>query len=98
MHPMETLHISHVEELDAVAIIALGKLARVHVTGQTPVLALSGDLGAGKTTFMQAFARQLHISESVISPTYVIMKRYKIAEEETEIFSTLNTNYCIGFM
>jgi tRNA threonylcarbamoyladenosine biosynthesis protein TsaE len=86
---METLHIETVEELDGVAIIALGKLCTIYNEGKTPVLAISGDLGAGKTTFMQAFAKQMHIVEPVISPTYVIMKRYGVPEEAVEVFKTL---------
>lgn len=42
------------------------------------VLALCGDLGAGKTTFLQGFAKGLGITETVNSPTFVIMKRFKI--------------------
>lgn len=73
---METLHIESVDELTAVAETALRKLVSIQSGGHTPVLAISGDLGAGKTTFMQTFAKQLGIVQSVISPTYVIMKRY----------------------
>jgi tRNA threonylcarbamoyladenosine biosynthesis protein TsaE len=42
------------------------------------VLALRGDLGAGKTTFTQGFFRGLGIKKNPISPTFVIMRRYKI--------------------
>ena len=42
------------------------------------VIALSGDLGAGKTTFAQGFAEALGIKERVLSPTFVIMKIYAI--------------------
>lgn len=42
------------------------------------VLALQGDLGAGKTTFLQGFAKGLGIKEVVNSPTFVILKRFKI--------------------
>lgn len=45
---------------------------------QATVVALSGELGAGKTTLTQEIARQLGIKENVNSPTYVIMKKYKI--------------------
>ena len=45
--------------------------------GATTVL-LSGDLGSGKTTFTQALARNLGITESIISPTFVIERKYKI--------------------
>ena len=47
------------------------------------VLALSGDLGAGKTTFLQGFARGLGIQEVVNSPTFVIMKKFKILGSPT---------------
>lgn len=43
------------------------------------VLALSGELGAGKTTFVQALARELGVRDVVQSPTYVLMKSYPIA-------------------
>ena len=40
------------------------------------VLALHGDLGAGKTTFMQILAQELGIEEAITSPTFVVMKKY----------------------
>ena len=40
------------------------------------VIALQGDLGAGKTTFTQGFFRGLGIRRSPISPTFVLMRRY----------------------
>lgn len=43
------------------------------------VIALRGDLGAGKTTFTQALAKELGITEAVQSPTYVLMKNYPIS-------------------
>lgn len=45
------------------------------------ILALSGELGAGKTTFVQTLARELGVTEQVQSPTYVLMKSYPIAFE-----------------
>jgi len=47
------------------------------------VLALSGELGAGKTTFLQGFARGLGIAEVVNSPTFVIMKKFEIVRSPT---------------
>ena len=44
------------------------------------VVGLSGELGAGKTHFTQAVASELGISEQLISPTFVIMKRYEIPQ------------------
>lgn len=45
------------------------------------VIALEGDLGAGKTTFVQAFAEALGVKERVLSPTFLIMKRFDLPEE-----------------
>jgi tRNA threonylcarbamoyladenosine biosynthesis protein TsaE len=41
-------------------------------------LALQGDLGAGKTTFTQGFFKGLGIRRRAVSPTFVIMRHYKI--------------------
>ncbi len=52
---------------------------------QTPgatIVALSGDLGAGKTTLMQSIARELGVEENVISPTFVIMKSYRLKAKD----------------
>lgn len=38
------------------------------------VLVLTGDLGAGKTTFTQGLARGLGVTEQVTSPTFVISR------------------------
>ncbi|MGM9813651.1 MAG: tRNA (adenosine(37)-N6)-threonylcarbamoyltransferase complex ATPase subunit type 1 TsaE [Candidatus Enteromonas sp.] len=49
-------------------------LAKRFVPGD--VVLLKGDLGAGKTTFTGGVAKGLGIEESVISPTFNIMKCY----------------------
>jgi tRNA threonylcarbamoyladenosine biosynthesis protein TsaE len=41
------------------------------------VIALSGDLGSGKTTFTQGMARGLGIRAAVTSPTFVLVNRYQ---------------------
>lgn len=50
------------------------------------VVALTGDLGAGKTTLTQAIARELGVEENVISPTFVIMKSYKLKDTDYKLF------------
>ncbi len=47
------------------------------------VLALQGDLGAGKTTFLQGFAKGLGVKEVVNSPTFVVMKKFEIPNSKT---------------
>ena len=41
------------------------------------VIALSGDLGAGKTSFVQGAASALGVQERVTSPTFILMREYK---------------------
>lgn len=78
----------------------MGKIAKSQLTafvrsllGRLPaspehatVLALSGNLGAGKTTFVQALGKELGIQEPMQSPTYVLMKSYPIVHPD---FTTL---------
>tara|TARA_B100001079_G_C16386511_1_gene504653 strand:- start:879 stop:1310 length:432 start_codon:yes stop_codon:yes gene_type:complete len=40
------------------------------------VIALIGNLGSGKTTFSQGFAKGLGIGDSVISPTFKLVSEY----------------------
>lgn len=40
------------------------------------VIALQGDLGAGKTNFVQGLARGLGIAEDVNSPTFILANEY----------------------
>ncbi len=41
------------------------------------VFALSGPLGAGKTTFVKGVAEALEIKDIVISPTFVLVREYQ---------------------
>ena len=41
------------------------------------VIALIGELGAGKTTFTKGFAREMGVKDSVTSPTFKLVSEYK---------------------
>jgi tRNA threonylcarbamoyladenosine biosynthesis protein TsaE len=62
----------------------------VEAQDEAVVFGLTGDLGAGKTTFLQGFAKGLGIKEKVISPTFVIMNRFDIKKAKFENFYHLD--------
>lgn len=66
-------------DLGAFAREVLGSLSPTAGVSRATLLILSGDLGAGKTTFVQVLAKALGVKETVQSPTYVLMKSYPIA-------------------
>lgn len=50
--------------------------AKVLKKGDT--ICLYGDLGSGKTTFVQGLAKGLGIKSRIISPTFIIVRKYKV--------------------
>jgi tRNA threonylcarbamoyladenosine biosynthesis protein TsaE len=67
------------ETADSAATQRLGaELART--LGPGDVVLLSGDLGAGKTTFVRGAAAVLGVSAAVTSPTFAIANRYPASD------------------
>lgn len=66
----------------------LAVLALADGKDSATVLALEGNLGAGKTTFVQTLARELGVRDAVQSPTYVLMKAYPLELSD----ASANTN------
>lgn len=62
-----------------------GKILRALVKSKTReqslVLALRGELGSGKTTFVQGLAKSLGLDEKIQSPTFVLMRGYALPKK-----------------
>lgn len=66
-------------ETEALAAQVLERLAAMEgVRGTSTIVALQGDLGAGKTVFAKGAAQVLGVHEVVTSPTFVIQKVYQL--------------------
>lgn len=49
------------------------------------IIALMGDLGSGKTTFAQGFGKAMGIKEKILSPTFVVMKKFQTATNSLQL-------------
>src|SRR3972149_1991176 len=49
------------------------------------VLALKGELGSGKTTFVQGLAKGLGVKKRITSPTFILMREYAISHQPLAI-------------
>jgi tRNA threonylcarbamoyladenosine biosynthesis protein TsaE len=69
------------EETQKLATSIISFLAKQEgVRGTSTIIALQGNLGAGKTVFAKGVAETLGVLETVTSPTFVIEKIYTIPE------------------
>lgn len=85
---MQEMLIATPQDLSALARRVLVDVERPRAErAGAAVLALHGELGAGKTAFVQALARALDIVTHVPSSTFVIMRRYLVPAHER--FTTL---------
>ena len=64
--------------VDEAALAAFGvEFARSLRPPPAAVVAIAGELGAGKTTLVRAIARGLGVTEPVTSPTFALVHRYE---------------------
>ena len=67
---MRSITISSLQELDDAAARFL------ELAGEHAVIAFSGEMGGGKTTFIQALCRKLGVRVEVNSPTFSLVNEY----------------------
>ena len=67
------------KETKKVAADLARKIIKMKPQMQACIIALEGELGAGKTTFIQGFAKALKIKQKITSPTFVLIKSYKLS-------------------
>ncbi|MFZ2149953.1 MAG: tRNA (adenosine(37)-N6)-threonylcarbamoyltransferase complex ATPase subunit type 1 TsaE [Minisyncoccia bacterium] len=67
------------KETAEVARVFINELLKNKKTGKGAlVIGLSGELGAGKTTFTKTVAHHLGVKGKISSPTFVIIKKYPL--------------------
>ncbi len=75
--------ISNEQDMHNLVIELLSKLNNPTIkSNSATILALNGELGAGKTTFTKALAKELGIVEHITSPTFIIQKSYQCPEHQ----------------
>ena len=60
------------------------------------VLALEGELGAGKTTFVQGIAQELGVEKRVLSPTFVFLRSYSLKNTKFKKFHHFDLYRCVS--
>lgn len=66
------------QETKKIANIIIKSLLERQQKRGANIVGFSGELGAGKTTIIQGIGRSLGIKEKIQSPTFVLMKTYKL--------------------
>ncbi len=69
------------EETREIASQLANKLMNSGKSRNAKVIALEGELGAGKTTFVKAFLSKFGVKDKVTSPTFVLLKKYPTRSE-----------------
>ncbi|OQA43812.1 MAG: tRNA threonylcarbamoyladenosine biosynthesis protein TsaE [Parcubacteria group bacterium ADurb.Bin305] len=63
-------------------LIDLLKMESVFNRSEAQIISLIGNLGAGKTELMKGIAQKLKLKDRITSPTFVIMKQFKIPRQQ----------------
>jgi tRNA threonylcarbamoyladenosine biosynthesis protein TsaE len=78
---MKKIHSHSLSETQKIA----AKYAR-SLKGVGGIITLSGDLGSGKTAFVQGFAQALGVKQRVLSPSYTLIRSYTVPDSESTLY------------
>ncbi len=74
------------QETKQIGLDFIVNLKQLIISRQALIIALEGNLGSGKTTFIQGLALGLGIEENVLSPTFLILKQFSISFKKYKNF------------
>jgi tRNA threonylcarbamoyl adenosine modification protein YjeE len=89
---VETTRLIHRDDLPELCRVVARTL--VSYPDRATVLFLQGNLGSGKTTFTQLLAKEIGVVDDVVSPTFVIERRYAVVGEYS--FCAYDSYRCIS--
>lgn len=73
-------------ETQKLAQLLAWEILKIKPRKKAIIIGLIGELGAGKTTFIQGFAKALRIKEKVLSPSFLILKQFKIPKKNRFLY------------
>lgn len=82
----QSMHTSSAQETKDVGRKLAEELMAVKRGEQARILCLYGELGSGKTTFTQGFAKGLGITKRLVSPTFIIVRRYQVPKDSSFLY------------
>lgn len=88
----ETLISKSEHETEKIAEYLFKKIEKKADDNKATVLALSGDLGCGKTVFSRALGKYLGVKEKIVSPTFVIYNEYAAGKKRFKHFDLYRLN------
>jgi tRNA threonylcarbamoyladenosine biosynthesis protein TsaE len=53
------------------------RISQIRLKNQAQIIALEGDLGGGKTTFLKGLAKGMGIKERILSPTFLLIRKFQ---------------------
>ena len=77
---------SNFEETQRSGEIFASELLKLNNSSGAKVVILYGELGSGKTTFVQGMAKGLGIKRRIISPTFIIVRTYEMKNSKLKSF------------